>query len=88
MTRNKRVIEYSEDFSRDQVATQVYRKLGHAGFEIAGINMNYVVSFGQCRVEYIFKDGSELPNKPRLEAMLKELNFPHVKILDFTEETN
>jgi len=79
------IVKYSEDFRKNEVASSIYGLLRDKGFDPISIHVNYQVSVGIGEAEYAFKNGTILPEKSKLEEMLKGMNFTSVEILNLEE---
>lgn len=82
----KIVVEYSEDFRKSKVVSQIYGILRDKGFDPSVVKNNYLVSLGTGQAEYIFTNGANLPKKSDLEKMLVGMNFDSLEMLDSEEE--
>ena len=80
-------VKYSEDFRKNKVASRIYDLLRDKGFDPIIINVNYRVSTGVGKVNYTFKEGTILPEKSKLEEMLKGMKFTSVEIFNLEEVT-
>ena len=83
----KITVKYSEDFRKNRVASRIYDLIRDKGLDPIIVNVNYQVSIGVEKADYIFKDGTILPEKSKLEKMLKGIKFTSVEIFNLEEVT-
>ena len=76
------IVQYSEDFRKNKVASRIYDLLRDKGLDPIIINVNYQVSTGVGKVNYTFKEGTILPEKSKLEEILKGMKFTSVEIFN------
>lgn len=79
------IVQYSEDFHKNEVASRIYGLLRGKGFDPISIHVHYQVSVGLGEAEYAFENRTILPKKPELEEMLKGTNITSLGIFDSEE---
>lgn len=76
------IVKYSGDFRRSKVFTEAYEILMDKGFGITLAINRYSAGPRVGEAEYIFRDGTILPDEAKLEEMLKGLNFHGLNVID------
>lgn len=74
------IVRYSEDFRENKVVSDVYSRLRDNGIYPRWISTNYDVDLGGGEAKYMFLSDVKLPDKSKLEEMLKGINFTELKI--------
>ncbi len=66
----KIMINYSEDFRENKIASEIYSRLRNRGFDQISVATNYNVGLGMTEAEYLFNGGT-FPEDSDLEKILE-----------------
>ena len=68
------IVNYSEDFRRNKVASEIYARLRDRNIHPVLVNVRYETGTGIGRAEYLFNGQGE-PNKKDLGEILKGITL-------------
>ena len=71
-------IHYSEDFRENKIAGKVYGILRDNHFDPIKVSTIYSTTIGDAYTDFSFLDGAKLPEKQKLENMLKGISLREI----------